>query len=101
MKAAALLLLAAAVAAGCAEAPEQRGARLAVELYASGQGRPGDARCTSSPRQFLTGAPRAKVFVCIVKTGGNRCDRYVAYRSGRDYTVRVSRRGDDCILPAG
>jgi hypothetical protein len=95
------VLLAAAVAAGCAEAPEQRGARLAVELYAGGQGRPGDARCTSSPRQFLTAAPRAKVFVCIVKTGGIRCDRYAAYRSGRNYTVRLHARDVECILPAG
>ncbi len=95
------MLLAAAAAAGCAEAPEQHGARLAVELYARGQGRAGDARCTSNPKLFFTSGPTAKVFVCIVKIGGNHCDRYVAYRSGRDYTVRLRRRDDDCILPAG
>jgi len=94
------VLLAGTIAAGCGETAEQRGARLAVELYARGQGRAGDARCTSSPRPYLTPGPRAKVFVCIVKRGGSRCDRYLAYRSGRNYTVRLRRRDDDCILPA-
>ncbi len=97
MRAVPLLLLAAVVVAGCAEAPEQQGARLAVKLYAGG----GDTRCTSSPRLFFTAGPRAKVFVCIVKTGGTRCDRYIAYRSGRNYTVRLRERGADCMLPAG
>jgi hypothetical protein len=95
------VLLAGATAAGCGETVEQKGARLAVQLYARGQGRSGDTRCTSSPRLFFAAGPRAKVFVCIVKTAGARCDRYIAYRSGRDYTVRLHRRDDDCILPAG
>lgn len=95
------MLAAAAVAAGCAETPEQHGARLAVQLFAREQGRGGDTRCTSSPRLFFTPGPRAKVFVCIVKTDGTRCDRYLVLRRGRNYNVRLRRRDDDCTLPVG
>jgi hypothetical protein len=92
-----LALLLAAVATACAEAPQQRAAREAVARYAGG----GKTRCTSNPILFYTQGPAAKVFVCIVRTHGIRCDRYVARRSGNGYSVVLRRRDVDCTLPIG
>ena len=37
------------------------------------------------------------MFVCLVKTGGGVCDRYVVDKG----TVRLQAREADCILPGG
>jgi hypothetical protein len=93
------LLIAAIVAAGCAESPEQHSARLAVERAAGTSGRGGETSCTPNPRLFFTTGPTAKVFVCVVKVGGGLCDRYFVHRSGGNYAVRLQERDGDCILP--
>jgi hypothetical protein len=99
-KAALPVLIAATVTAGCAEAPEQHDARLAVERTADRAQRSGTTRCTSNPRLFFTEGPTASIFVCTVKVAGGVCDRYLVHRSGREYDVRLRERGGDCILPA-
>jgi hypothetical protein len=40
-----------------------------------------------------------KVFVCLARRSGERCDRYLALRRGARYVVRVQRRDVDCVLP--
>jgi hypothetical protein len=97
---AAVVVAAAVVAAGCAESPEQHSARLAVERFAADAGREGATRCTANPRLFFTEGPTASVFLCTVEVGGAVCDRYLVRRHGREYSVRLQRRDDDCILPA-
>ena len=98
MRAASAVALAtlALLGTGCAETPEQREARLAVERVAGA----GETRCTSNPGLFFREGPTASVFVCIVRSGGALCDRYVVRRRGRRYTVRLQARDADCILPA-
>ncbi len=96
----ALAVLAAAVAVGCAETPEQHSARLAVERASDRQGRGGDTRCTSNPVTLFVPGPAASVFVCIVKASEDGCDRYVVRRTGRSYAIRLRARDVDCILPA-
>ncbi len=93
------LLVAAIVAAGCAESPDQHSARLAVERAAGTSGRGGETHCTPNPRLFFAQGPTAKVFVCVVKVGGGLCDRYFVRRSGGSYAVRLQARDADCILP--
>ena len=94
------VVIAAALAAGCAEAPEQHSARLAVERAADDAGRAGTTRCTSNPRLFFTEGPTASVFVCTVRVSGGFCDRYLVRHTGRRYDVRLRERRGDCILPA-
>ena len=93
------LLAVVAVAGWCAETVEQHAARLAVERAAAGAGREGATRCTSNPQLFFTEGPTAKVFVCVVKSGGGLCDRYLVRRSRHDYRARLQQRDGDCILP--
>ena len=93
----AVAIAAAALATtGCAETPEQHGARSAVERASR---HTGETRCTGNPRLFFTEGPTAKVFLCLVRTGGATCDRYLVRRRGRSFVVRLQRRGADCTLP--
>jgi hypothetical protein len=97
----AALVAVAVVAAGCAEAPEQHAARLAVERASKHVGRPGETRCTSNPRVWLVQGSTASVFLCAVRVGVGDCDRYLVRRHGRRYAVEPRERDGDCILPAG
>jgi len=92
---AAALTAGALVLAGCAEAPAQHRARLAVERTAESAGRGGETHCTPNPRLFFSQGPDSSVFICLVKVGGGVCDRYVV----RKQVVRLQRREADCILP--
>lgn len=95
-----LVLAAGALAAGCAEAPEQHAARQAVERASERVGRTGETHCTPNPRLFFAEGPTASVFVCAVRTGGAVCDRYLVRHRGGSYAVRLQERDGDCILPA-
>ncbi len=55
--------------------------------------------CSRSARQGYIQAIPTKVFVCLARRDGARCDRYVAARRGSRYTVRLQRRDVDCVLP--
>jgi hypothetical protein len=96
-RAAGALLVSAAVLTACAEAPAQHVARLKVERIADRAGRGGETKCTANPRVFFAQGPASSVFICLVKTGGGQCDRYIVKKG----TVRLQAREADCILPGG
>ena len=90
-----ILLLGALVllVTGCTEARQREAAR-AVERQTTGT-----ARCTKGAR-MLGGSPvETTVFICNVKRGGGRCDRYRSTLTKRGFVVKLESRGGDCILP--
>lgn len=89
------VVAAALAATGCAETREQHSARLAVERASN---HAGETRCTGNPRLWFAEGPTAKVFVCLVRTGGASCDRYLVRHRGGNFAVRLQRRGADCSL---
>jgi hypothetical protein len=91
------LVVGTALLTACAEAPAQHAARLEVERVSQKAGRGGDTKCTSNPHLLFSEGPKASVFVCLVKTGGGVCDRYVVDKG----TARLQAREADCILPGG
>lgn len=94
------LVAAALIVTGCgSEAPQQAGARVAVEeSLAASQYERDRTRCTDNPSPWFV-ERETRVFICAAEKRDGDCDWYRATLKNAGWDVVLDRRNAGCVLP--